>query len=150
MEEDENMLTQAAADHLIEMLKKIDKPKLFLFPLAGDRRTIDVVSLNGRENFIMDIQRSRIKISKCTYQNRYRKDIILLRLDLGGSPHTNPDGVTIACPHLHIYKEGFEDRWAYALPDEFSVDEDLITKLIEFLEYCKIQNTDKLCIQGVI
>jgi hypothetical protein len=144
------MMSQADADNLINMLKRIDKPQSFSFPHAGEQRMVDVVSLDRKENFILDIRRSVIKISKCTYQNRYRKDIILLRLDVGGSPHTNPDGVSIDCPHLHIYKEGFEVRWAYALPEGFSVDEDLITKLIEFLEYCKIQNTDELSIQGVM
>ena len=32
-----------------------------------------------------------------------------------GSPHTNPDDQIIGGTHLHIYKEGFDDRWAYPI-----------------------------------
>jgi hypothetical protein len=144
------MLAQTEADRLIEVLKRIENPRSFHFPQKGEQQAIDVVSIDGKEKFIVDINRSAIKITKCTYQNRYRKDTILLRLDIGRGPHTNPDGSSIDCPHLHIYKEGYEDRWAYPLPDLFSAEENLITKLIEFLEYCKVNNIGVLGIQEVM
>jgi len=138
------------ADNLIQMLKTIEKPNAFQFPFVGEQKIIDALSIDGREKFLFDIKRARIKLSKCTYQNRYRKDTVLLRLDIGGGPHENPDGALVNCPHLHIYKEGYEDRWAYALPEGFTVDDNLITKLIEFLEYCNVENVNALPTQGVI
>ncbi|MDR1798121.1 MAG: hypothetical protein LBR44_11945 [Clostridiales Family XIII bacterium] len=144
------MLTQAEADNLIAMLKTIERPTAFRFPLAGEQKTVDAVSGDGRERFLFDVNRSHIKLSKCTYQNRYRKDTVLLRLDIGRGPHNNPDGSSVDCPHLHIYKEGYEDRWAYALPAGFTADENLITKLIEFLKYCNVENIDALPMQGAI
>lgn len=143
------MLTNAEAEYLIGVLKRIEKPQFFSFPLANEHKIIDVVSIDEKESFIIDINRARIKL-KCTYQSRYRKDIVLLRLDVNGAPHTNPDGKQMECPHLHIYKEGYDDRWAYELPPDFSDSYDLIEKLIEFLDYCKVTDTDKLNIQEVM
>jgi hypothetical protein len=41
---------------------------------------------------MLDVTRAEIKLTKATYQNRARAAIILLRLDLDGPPHRNPDG----------------------------------------------------------
>jgi hypothetical protein len=146
------MITQAEADHLMGIDKLIESPEKVKFPQPGEQIGIDVLSSDRKEKFILDVNRGRIVLSKCTYQNRYRKDIILLRLDIDGPDHTNPgpDGETITCPHLHIYREGFGDKCAFALPNEFTANMDLVTKLFEFLEYCKIGNADELSIQGVI
>jgi hypothetical protein len=56
---------------------------------------------------------ARIDLIKGTYQNRARYVVVLVRLDFGGKPHRNPDGEEIASPHLHIYREGVGDKWAY-------------------------------------
>ena len=98
----------------------------------------------------MDVNRGRIRISKCTYQNRYRKDIILLRLDIDGPEHTNPDGEILGSPHLHIYREGYHDKWAFPLPSDFSDDMELFTKFFEFLVWCNIDNVDELSLEGEI
>jgi hypothetical protein len=144
------MLTQAEADSLIGLLKRIKDTEPFGFPCAGEHKSIELAAVDASEDFIVDINRSRIKVTKCTYQNRYRKDIILLRLDIDGGSHTNPDGTQIGCPHLHVYKEGYDDRWAYEMPKCFSRSEDLIDKLIEFLKYCNVDNADELAIQEAI
>lgn len=82
---------------------------------------------------------------------RYRRDEILLRLDINGPPHTNPDGEEISSNHLHIYREGFEDSWAIPIPSNiFKNTTDLVQILIEFLEYCKVVNIGQLSIQGGI
>ncbi|KJU85379.1 prophage protein [Candidatus Magnetobacterium bavaricum] len=41
------------------------------------------------------------------------RKIILLRLCFGGHPHRNPDDTEISSPHLHRYREGYADKWAY-------------------------------------
>jgi hypothetical protein len=35
-----------------------------------------------------------------------------MRLDLDGPPHRNPDDEEIPWPHLHVYREGYGDKWA--------------------------------------
>lgn len=64
--------------------------------------------------------------------------MILARLDIGGPPHRNPDGEEIACPHLHVYREGYGDKWAFPLPDSFSNHEDAWKTLFEFMDFCNV------------
>jgi len=114
--------------------------------------TLPIVSLDERENFLLDINRGRIKLSKCTYQNRYRSVIHLVRLDVDGSPHQNPFVEKVPLPdlekyngtffdesHLHLYVEGFDDRWAIpAPPEKFRNVNDLWETLTDFFVYCNI------------
>jgi hypothetical protein len=52
------------------------------------------------------------------------------------------EGSSVECPHIHIYREGFEDRWAYPLNDIMDIKDsfDLIEVLLKFLEYNNIRN----------
>jgi len=136
------MLTQVDADKLMEMLKQFVDRATIQFPLSGQSSKWEVKSDDGRESFFIDAQRKgKIKLSKCTFMERYRVIEILLRLDIDGPPHDNPDGAEIPCPHLHIYREGSADKWAFPLPpDTFSDTSDLAKTLHEFLVYCKVQN----------
>ncbi len=142
------MLTQNEADFLLNMHKLLTDNGIVNFPKTGEAKSLDLISEDGKEKFIIDINRkSTIKIKKCTYQKRYRTYIILLRLDIEGSPHTNPDGEVILGAHFHIYKEGFGDAWAYPIPTTITDPSDLIQTLIDFLNYCKVINIDQLKIQ---
>src|SRR5690349_12937620 len=102
-------ITQAEADALIEMEKFFVDGNDWTFPTAGGRITLELTSLDKRETFMLDVTRAQIKLTKATYQNRARQAIILMRLDLEGPPHRNPDGSEVPCPHLHTYPEGFGD-----------------------------------------
>jgi len=42
--------------------------------------------------------------------------------------------------HLHIYKEGFGDKYAYPLPEEFIDCKDINDFLEKFMNYCNIVN----------
>jgi len=146
------VLTQSEADGLIAMQKKRTKEEMYNFPLAGERLTIPIISVDERESFLIDINRGRIRLTKCTYQDRYQKTIILVRLDIDGPPHTNPEvlnipppyfesynGQTIQCPHLHLYVEGFMDKWAIPAPsDKFLNTNNLRDTLDDFFRYCNI------------
>lgn len=136
------MLTQTEADRLMEMLKQFVDRATINFPLSGQSSRWEVKSDDGRESFLVDARRKgKIKLSKCTFQERYRVIEILLRLDIDGPPHDNPDGTEVPCPHLHIYREGFADKWAFPLPaGAFTDTSDLVKTLREFLEFCKVQN----------
>src|ERR1035437_20984 len=127
-------LTQDEADRLMAMQKRAADEKDWLFPVPGDRIAIPLTSLDKRENFILDVTRAQIKITKATYQNRARTAIILIRLDLDGPPHTNPDGAEVPCPHLHIYREGYGDKWAIpAPPATYTNTADLFTTFVAFM-----------------
>lgn len=102
----------------------------------------------GKIQFMFDVQRKTLNIRKCTYQTRSQGEI-LLRLDLEGAPHPNPDGTEVSCPHLHIYREGFGDRWAYPLSDYFLTNtHDLVQVLLEFLKYNHVEDLPEIIVQG--
>ena len=138
-------LTQTEADRLMAMEKYCSEDRARIFPQPGERLTIPLISKDRREAFFLDITRVRIKLTKATYQNRARSVIILLRLDLDGAPHRNPDGEDIPCPHLHIYREGYGDKWAIPAPaDKFPNAGDLSKSLEDFVQHCNIMNLPRL------
>lgn len=146
------MLTQAEADALIALPKKGESNDVYTFPLPGETLSIPIVSQDTREEFMIGINRGRIRLAKCSYQERHNGIIILIRLDVDGPPHTNPkvrsiplsyltsyNGQTIDCPHLHSYVDGFMDKWAVPVPaDKFIDTTDLYTTLQDFFYYCNV------------
>jgi hypothetical protein len=138
-------ITQAEADSLIAMEKRFVDDNDWTFPVAGARIGLALTSLDKRENFMLDVTRAQIKLTKATYQNRARQVIILVRLDLDGPPHRNPDGTEILCPHLHVYREGFGDKWASAAPvDRYTNTLDLFSTCEAFLEHCNITGASRM------
>lgn len=132
-------LTQTEADLLIAIEKHCIENKSYLFPSLGGALAVPLQSFDKREHFFLDISRSRIDLRKGKYQNRVRQAVILLRLDFGGAPHRNPDGKEIGCPHLHIYREGYGDKWAAPVSEEdFSNLNDVWQTLQDFMKYCNI------------
>jgi len=132
-------LTQDEADKLMAMEKRAVDEKDWLFPVPGARIAILLTSLDKRESFMLDVTRAQIKLTKATYQNRARTAIILMRLDLDGPPHRNPDGVEIPCPHLHIYREGYGDKWAIPPPPgTYKNTVDLFATFATFMQQCNV------------
>lgn len=130
-------LTQAEADTLIAMEKhRIDDTR-WNYPGLGGSIIIPLISTDRRENFLLDISRSKIDLAKGTYQNRSRQVIVLVRLDFGGQPHRNPDGQEISSPHLHLFRKGYGDKWAVPV-DHFSNMSDLWQTLQDFMRFCNI------------
>ena len=116
-----------------------------MFPEPGRRLAIALISADKRENFTLDISRARLKLTKVTYQNRARQAVILMRLDLDGPPHRNPDYEEIPCPHLHVYREGYGDKWAYpAPPDRYPNADDLFSTFYEFMRHCNIKDLPRV------
>src|SRR5439155_6605747 len=109
-------ITQSEAEALIAMEKHRASDDRYSFPLGGRSVSIPLQSVDKREQFLLDISRGRIDLGRGKYQNRARQVVVLVRLDFGGSPHRNPDGEEIGSPHLHIYREGFGDKWAISVP----------------------------------
>jgi hypothetical protein len=132
-------LTQEEADSLIAMPKHRENDNVVYYPGSGGSIIVPLISADKRESFLLDIRRNRIDLKKATYQNRARQVVVLVRLDIGGALHRNPDGEEIPCPHIHIYREGYGDKWAKLAPiDEFPSIPDLWQTLQDFMRYCKI------------
>jgi len=152
------MLAQSEADDLINISKMKVSDDNYGFPRPGESLTIPIISQDEQENFLVDISRGRIRLTKYSYQERYQTIIILVRLDLDGPPHTNPDvvnvplsyltpynGQIIDYPHLHLYAEGFMDKWAIPAPnDEFPDTINLYKTLQDFFRYCNVVEPPKM------
>lgn len=139
-------LTQEEADNFIKMEKNKVDDLQWTYPGLGGSIAIPLISINKKEKFTLDITRGNINLSKGTYQNRTRIAITLVRLDFGGSPHRNPDDEEIQTPHLHIYRAGYGDKWAYNVPeDKFpNMNNDPWKTLEDFMKFCNIINPPKI------
>lgn len=132
-------LTQAEADVSIAMEKHRANEERSDFPMAGQSLVLPLQSPDKREQFLLDLRRGRIDLLKVTMQNRGRQVVVLVRLDVGGAPHRNPDDEEIASPHLLVYREGFGDKWAVPVPAErFSNTADLWATFDDFMRFCNV------------
>ena len=139
------ILTQEEADALLAMEKHRVNDELHLFPKQGQKVKMQLRSLDDREDFWLDVNRASVDLRKVTYQNRAREVVKLARLDLGGPPHTNPDGEEISTPHLHLYRENHGDSWAMPVPeDQFADLDDMWTTLQDFMDYCHVTEPPRL------
>ena len=132
-------LTQSEADALIALAKLRADPAVWDYPDLGGGLSVPLVSADRREQFYLDLRRGRIDLTKGTYQNRGRQVIVLVRLDFGGAPHRNPDGEEVGSPHLHVYREGYGDKWAMPVPTDFFKNlSDPWRTLEDFMRYCNV------------
>lgn len=131
-------LTQSEADALFVMEKLAADKEVRTYPRPGEAMTAPLVSPDGREQFLLDVTRGQIGL-KVSHQTRGRRIVVLVRLDLEGARHRNPDGTEIDTPHIHLYKEGYDSKWAHPLPVGVFTDlSDLSHTLDDFMEYCNI------------
>jgi Family of unknown function (DUF6978) len=66
--------------------------------------------------------------------------VVLVRLDIDSAPHTNPDGTRLPGTHLHLYREGYDDKWAFPIePGRFRSIGDISQAFEDFCDYCNIQ-----------
>ena len=134
-----SFLNQAEADSLFAMEKHRISTERWRLPDIGGGLVVPLTSADGVEAFHLDISRSRINLHKGKFQNRARTPIVLARIDIGGAPHRNPDDEDIACPHVHLFREGYGDRWAFPVPPEaFANTSDHWQTLIDFMRFCNV------------
>ena len=132
-------ITQSEADALLVLAKHRADDRQWDYPDLGGSISVPLVSPDRLERFVLDLSRGRINLAKGTYQNRGRQVVVLVRLDFGGAPHRNPDGEEIGSPHLHLYREGFADKWAFPVPaDRFPNPGDAWRTLGDFMRYCNV------------
>lgn len=147
-------LTDAEAKLLIE-LEKIATDKRVDIPSNSQKVHLNLSSAKEKDDNIMRIyiKRGKRNINKCSFNVVYNKSITLLRLDIEpGRIHQNPDGKDVPNPHLHIYREGYDDRYAEPLPECFADTANLAKTLYDLLGYSNVINRDKVEIfdQGVL
>ena len=133
------MISQEEYDRLIQIKKVFVEQEELNLAYSWSRK---LISKTTKDEFILDYNRGgRIDIIKFSYNKRYKTNIILLRYDIGR--HTNPDGNVIKGPHVHLYKEGFNDRWAFPVreigisPNEQEKREVVLKRIFS---YCNIVN----------
>jgi hypothetical protein len=133
------VLTQAEADALLAMTKHFVNPAPISIPPGVDD-THELVGADPQERFLLDVWRGTLRFSKLRYQTRARKIVVLVRLDIDGAPHTNPDGARLAGTHIHLYREGYDDKWAYPVDAvRFTNLADTRKSFEDFCAYCNIQ-----------
>lgn len=117
-------LTQSEADSLLRMPKEFMEADPLEFSQSQAMKYDRLLqSSDRREQFLLTIERGQRKRIRLKYQTRARKVIILARLDLNGPAHKNPPespyrpNERLDGPHMHLYREDFEDRIAYDLAD---------------------------------
>lgn len=134
------LIPQSEANYLLSMPKGRENDDLWHYPLGGGYLRIPLISEDQHERFTLDIERHRLRLEKGKYQHRARQIIILARLCFGTGQHTNPgEDTPIGCPHLHVYREGHGDKFAFPLPpDQFTDISDLTLTLQQFMAYCNI------------
>ena len=133
------ILTQNETDNLIDMRKRRIDDKEWQYPGLGGGISVPLVSFDERERFILDIRRSRINLQRGSYQSRGRRVVVLVRLCFGSTSHTNPDGNEVGLPHIHIYREGYGDKWAYPVTAaEFGNLGDQWQTFQDFMQHCNI------------
>jgi hypothetical protein len=158
-------LNQSEADALRLMPKLFDSsPQIDLYTIDEPLR-LPATSLDGSERFLIDIDRCLVKLSKWKYQERAKRVIPLMRIDIDGPGHPNPFitdeerrklETTLGWPflqklgntHIHIYIEGYQAKWAFPLsifPQLQTIadswdDQSFRPLLIEFLKLCNFQS----------
>jgi hypothetical protein len=148
-------LEQQEAERLMRMDKIVAENIQYVFPAPHEQLRIPLVSVNGQERFLLDINRGKRRSFKCTYQERYSVVTVLVRLDMNPSRHINPrvlfppvgfekyNGTQFDSAHLHLYVEGWDDKWAIPASIEGFTDptgmSELTKNLTRFLVYCNIE-----------
>jgi hypothetical protein len=129
-------MTQDDADALLAMPKRFDGMMMLSLPVGSDQR-FDLLGVpHPEERFVMDLWRGRRNALKLKFQTRGRKVVILARLDINGAPHTNPDGEVVGGTHLHLFREGFGDKWA--APIDPAAFRDVDDHGLIFDDFCKL------------
>ena len=137
-------MTQTEAQSLIQVLKKLLQHGSIILPQIGNQTTLELRSVfSDKDRFtVIFNRRGKIRNDKYTLLLRYGKDKGLIRIDVGGPVHTNPDGTIIPCPHIHLQQKntGAWDAWATDIPAVFGDVTDRLETFRAFLQYCNVND----------
>ena len=139
-------ITQAEYNFLIKQEKVFDNQltsiQLGPAPIHWMRQ---INSLTTKDIFFLDFYRGSFELSKYTINKRYRQTIIMLRYDNAGR-HTNPDGVLFEGRHIHLYREGYNDKFAFSVSEIGITDvngmEIVFNKIMQFCNVIKFPSIE--------
>ena len=98
-------------------------PKYFSHELSSTTNftspKVDMIFVSDSgDEFIFTVTHSKMRQSKASYNLMLSLGkIVLVRLDVDGAVHTNPDGKNMGRTHMHIYNERYGDAVAYEIPE---------------------------------
>ncbi len=142
-------MTKEKAQELINVMKRILTTGIYYLPPAGTMNKIPLQSvLSPKDRFLVYVNRkSKIVQNKYTLLLHFPEEN-LIRIDVNGTVHVNPDGTQIPCPHIHMRTkdQGQWDQWAFELPAIFGDTEDCTVTLRDFLHYCHANNISEIVI----
>lgn len=133
-------ITQIEYDFLMGQDKVFDdlSSSIQLGP-APIQWTRQINSSVSKETFLLDFYRGGFELSRYTVNKRFRQTIIMLRYDNGGR-HTNPDGVSFEGKHVHLYREGFNDKFAFPVYEIGINDTDPMETIFrKIMLYCNVR-----------
>lgn len=100
--------------------------------------TREIKATKSKNIYQLDFYRGSFELTRFTYNKRFRQSVILLRYDSGGR-HTNPDGISFDGPHIHLFREGFNDKFAYPVTDLKIDDNHTIDEVLDkLLQFCNV------------
>jgi hypothetical protein len=133
-------ITQVEYDFLMGQEKAFDDlvSAIQLGP-APIQWTRELTSLHNKETFLLDFYKGSFELSRYTINKRYRQTVIMLRYDNAGR-HTNPDGVFFEGKHVHLYREGYNDKFAFHVSEIGVSDTDPIeTVFNKIMQFCNVK-----------
>ena len=133
-----SLLSQTEFEALLALEKVAEGQEDVVLPDSqGGTVGMKFVSRDRREKFVLHYSRRRISILKRNHL--FRSVVGLARLDLYGPPHRNPDGTEVGPNHLHLYREGYDLKWASEVPtDKFANLKNVLQTLEDFMRFCNV------------
>ncbi len=138
-------LTQSEAEALMAVRKIFEdtSPLMIDRPFREERKLIS--SANSSDTFYLNINETAIEFGKYFVNNRYfSTPLVRLCMDKD-AVHENPDGQKIQGCHIHIYREGYGDKFASELRLANITGTTTIQVIGQFLVFC---NIDRIQIQN--
>lgn len=104
----------------------------------------ELSSNNGKNTYNLYLSYGKMNVEKISINTVHKQsNKVLVRLDLGNQRHVNPDGTVITSDHIHIYKDGYDEKFAYTLDSDefknlFPNPKDRCSLLKAYLEFIKV------------
>ncbi len=134
------MLTQEEADEMIRLRKVFtDKRPLIVNRPYNEKRELKS-ERQPQETFYLHITQTAIDFGNySTVVRNFQIPLVRACID-PDKKHPNPDGTLIEGVHLHVYREGYLDRYAIPLPRSQFPDISIAHFIRDFLIYCNIED----------